>query len=507
MIARVHKTVKRLTRRRQSMVTVTLSDGTGTLDLTFFNQPWAAGHLQGGSGARGLGHRHPVSGPAPARRTRRRRSSAATSATSCTRGGSRRSTGPPRASRPGRSASWCSRALERLPTDRRTRCPSELLDAEGLEDLDTALRRVHFPEDAEQLARAIERLKFDELFTLELGVAFRKHRLESERTGVAHGRRASSPTRLLATAAVRADEGADARDRGGRRGDGGRTPDERPPAGRRRLREDRSWRSTACLVGDPVGPSGRDHGAHRGPGRAARALGRGAPRGRRLRSTSSIAARPAPAAPHGQGSLLEELPTRRTPEPEGDRSRTRSSRPPSPGRTGPASSPGIADGQRGPRDRDPRARAGGGVVPRPLPRRRRRAASVRPAPADGAQGQGRRRDRRADHDGDADPADAGAHVLRRPRRRRARRDAEGPPADRDGGGALRRGARRRLRPRPARGRRRTAGVRGVRRDRRGEPLAGAGGRGRGASGSPRRSSPISASSSCTDGCGRRTRTA
>ena len=43
VIARVHKTVKRLTRRRQSMVTVTLADGSGTLDLTFFNQPWAAG--------------------------------------------------------------------------------------------------------------------------------------------------------------------------------------------------------------------------------------------------------------------------------------------------------------------------------------------------------------------------------------------------------------------------------------------------------------------------------
>src|SRR5918994_4085124 len=43
VIARVHATVKRLTRRRQSMVTVTISDGTGKLDLTFFNQPWAAG--------------------------------------------------------------------------------------------------------------------------------------------------------------------------------------------------------------------------------------------------------------------------------------------------------------------------------------------------------------------------------------------------------------------------------------------------------------------------------
>ena len=40
VIARVKRVSKRLTRRRQSMVTVTLYDGTGYLDLTFFNQPW-----------------------------------------------------------------------------------------------------------------------------------------------------------------------------------------------------------------------------------------------------------------------------------------------------------------------------------------------------------------------------------------------------------------------------------------------------------------------------------
>src|SRR5512141_2549159 len=42
VIARVKKVAKRLTRRKQTMVTVTLADGSGFLDLTFFNQPWAA---------------------------------------------------------------------------------------------------------------------------------------------------------------------------------------------------------------------------------------------------------------------------------------------------------------------------------------------------------------------------------------------------------------------------------------------------------------------------------
>ncbi|MBA3362970.1 MAG: hypothetical protein H0T07_01045, partial [Actinobacteria bacterium] len=43
VIARVHKSTKRLTRQRRSMVTITITDGTGYLDLTYFNQPWAAG--------------------------------------------------------------------------------------------------------------------------------------------------------------------------------------------------------------------------------------------------------------------------------------------------------------------------------------------------------------------------------------------------------------------------------------------------------------------------------
>jgi ATP-dependent DNA helicase RecG len=42
VIGRVHRVVSRLTRRRQTMVTVTLYDGTGFVELLFFNQPWIA---------------------------------------------------------------------------------------------------------------------------------------------------------------------------------------------------------------------------------------------------------------------------------------------------------------------------------------------------------------------------------------------------------------------------------------------------------------------------------
>ena len=77
------------------------------------------------------------------------------------------------------------RALERLPR-LPDPLPRELVKAEKLGSFDRAIRWIHFPQDPSELARAQERLKFDELFTLELGVAFRKHRVERERTGVAH---------------------------------------------------------------------------------------------------------------------------------------------------------------------------------------------------------------------------------------------------------------------------------------------------------------------------------
>jgi ATP-dependent DNA helicase RecG len=197
VIARVQKTVKRLTRRRQSMVTVTLGDGSGTLDLTFFNQPWAASIYKEGLELA-------VSGTVTRYRGRLQLANQEAEVL----GGDERDLVHTGRITPVHRASegvttrtireLVFSALERLPAIADP-MPSALLDAEGLEDLDTALRRVHFPEDAEQLGRAIERLKFDELFTLELGVAFRKHRLESERTGVAHEPDGELTARLLAT--------------------------------------------------------------------------------------------------------------------------------------------------------------------------------------------------------------------------------------------------------------------------------------------------------------------
>jgi ATP-dependent DNA helicase RecG len=77
--------------------------------------------------------------------------------------------------------------------------PDEVRMAESLTERDHALRRIHFPADQIELETARERLKFDELFTLELGVAFRRRRLEDERRGVAHRAVGALTTSLDAT--------------------------------------------------------------------------------------------------------------------------------------------------------------------------------------------------------------------------------------------------------------------------------------------------------------------
>ena len=188
--ATVLASVKNVRRRpirgpgRRTLVTVTLSDGTGELDLTFFNQPWAASIYRVGAevAAWGIASRYG------------RRLQLANQEAEVLRGEERGlvHTGritPIHPATEGITTRTIRElvfvALERLPAIH-DRIPADVIDAEDLVDLDTALRHVHFPHDDEQLDRAIERLKFDELFTLELGVAFRKHRVESERTGIQH---------------------------------------------------------------------------------------------------------------------------------------------------------------------------------------------------------------------------------------------------------------------------------------------------------------------------------
>ena len=184
VIARVKRVHKRQTRRRQSMVVVTLYDGSGNLDITFFNQPWTAtlyreGHEVAASGVVQLyGGRCQLAKQEvellksddqdPVHTAR------ITPIHRATEGITTRTI---------RELVW--RALDRLRAIPDP-LPGEIVGAEGLQPFDTAIRHIHFPDSQTELAAATERLKFDELFVLELGLAFRKHRVEAAEIGIAH---------------------------------------------------------------------------------------------------------------------------------------------------------------------------------------------------------------------------------------------------------------------------------------------------------------------------------
>jgi ATP-dependent DNA helicase RecG len=184
VIGRVKRVDRRLTRRRQSMVTVTLYDGTGSLDLVYFNQPWTASTYKEGVELA-------VSGMAAVYRGRLQ---LANQEVEILRGEDAETvhTGritPVHPATEGISTrtirELAYRALQGVGSIADP-LPPEVVEAEGLGPEEEALRSIHFPEDPEALSSARNRLKFDELFALELGVAYRKRRVERGAKGVVH---------------------------------------------------------------------------------------------------------------------------------------------------------------------------------------------------------------------------------------------------------------------------------------------------------------------------------
>ncbi|MEX2007550.1 MAG: ATP-dependent DNA helicase RecG [Candidatus Levyibacteriota bacterium] len=72
----------------------------------------------------------------------------------------------------GVSSRWIRRQvrkfLDALPADLKDYLPSEIISQENLPDLKNALLQIHFPKNLESAQRARERLSFDELFLLQL---------------------------------------------------------------------------------------------------------------------------------------------------------------------------------------------------------------------------------------------------------------------------------------------------------------------------------------------------
>ena len=183
-IGTVRKVRRVFTRNRKSMVTITVFDRTGYLDLFWFNQQWPAKKFAEGMEVA-------VSGKVTAYRGRLRVSNPAVEVL---KGGDDDTVHvgrivPVHPAGEGVTTGVIRRlvhdALERV-REIPDPLPADVRERHDLLSLEEALRRIHFPADQGDIARAEERLKLDELYFLELGVAFRKARVEREQEGIAH---------------------------------------------------------------------------------------------------------------------------------------------------------------------------------------------------------------------------------------------------------------------------------------------------------------------------------
>ena len=176
LIGTVWQTKARETRKGGIIVTSIISDGTGTIQATWFNQPYLARRLSAGSKIvlsgkvdEYLGRlvfQSPEWEPLDRELIHTARLVPVYPLTK------------------GLSSRWLRRLMKktvdywskRLPDH----LPSKLRERANLVDLETAIGQIHFPESEESLKRARHRLSFDEFFLIQLGVQRQRHLWRSE---------------------------------------------------------------------------------------------------------------------------------------------------------------------------------------------------------------------------------------------------------------------------------------------------------------------------------------
>ncbi len=167
-----------------------LYDGTSHIWLTFFNQPWRARDLK-------VGTRIAAKGKVSVYRGSRQMNSPMVD---ILREAGEAMTIVPVYPAFGEISSqklrgWIKSALAQHPLE--DPLPQALLDRNGLIQRTKALSDYHFPREMSHKWVARKRLVFDELFVLQVGLAFRKHRIEAETLGIAHDTGAGLADRFL----------------------------------------------------------------------------------------------------------------------------------------------------------------------------------------------------------------------------------------------------------------------------------------------------------------------
>jgi ATP-dependent DNA helicase RecG len=170
-------------RARRVLVKGKIADETGEIDVTWFNQEWVARALRPGAWAFFYGRlgvfRGRLQMTAP-------RFELVRSGREPFNVGRIVPVYPATAELP-------SDGLRRLMWDTLARAgeiadpvPPDILRRLGLMGRAEALRLIHFPETKDDVLRARRRIVFDEVFTLQLGLVYRKRKLERTVRGIAH---------------------------------------------------------------------------------------------------------------------------------------------------------------------------------------------------------------------------------------------------------------------------------------------------------------------------------
>jgi ATP-dependent DNA helicase RecG len=176
IIGQVWETRKRETRNKMAIITTILTDGTATIEATWFNQPWLQNQLRPGTQIVISGKVDQYLGRLTFQSPEWEELDADLSHTG--------RIVPVYPLTKGITAKWLRNQVkatvsywtQRLPDY----LPGEARDRLKMPALETAVRQIHFPDDWDNLERARRRLAFDELLLIQLGVLRQRQAWKSQ---------------------------------------------------------------------------------------------------------------------------------------------------------------------------------------------------------------------------------------------------------------------------------------------------------------------------------------
>lgn len=180
VLATVRSCSSRTTRGRRRMVTASVSDGSGTLSITFFNQPWRERQLAAGTDV-------VLFGKVDDFRGRRQMTNPVVDLVGDQTG--RIVPVYPQSEKAGVVTSEVARMMAEVLRRAGTFAepvPASILGQWDLTDRTAAYRGIHTPESMGEVTTARNRLVFDELLRLQLRLVQRKRYLETVTPGLAH---------------------------------------------------------------------------------------------------------------------------------------------------------------------------------------------------------------------------------------------------------------------------------------------------------------------------------